>query len=286
MPNDSNPAIYKKMDSKALFEQILAKKSFLCVGLDSDRKKLPAAVAGEDDPVFAFNRAVVDATAPYAVAYKPNLAFYEADEEQGWRSFQRTVDYIRKNYPEMLIIADAKRGDIGNTSKLYARAFFESAGVDAVTLSPYMGRDTVDPFLAFEGKWAVLLALTSNASASDFETERMAGGEALYEMVLRKSQAWGTTDNLMYVVGATQAEMLTRVRAVVPDHFLLVPGVGAQGGSLQDVAKYGMNKRCGLLVNSSRGIIFADPSERFARTAGEKAAEMQREMASLLDRYL
>ena len=232
------------------------------------------------------NRALVDATAPYAVCYKPNMAFYEESGAKGWESFRRTVEYIRERYPDMLIIADAKRGDIGNTSKMYARAFFSENLADAVTVSPYMGYDTVGPFLQYEGKWAVVLALTSNPSAADFELQRMEDGGYLYEKVIDTACGWGTTDNLMFVVGATQAKMLRGIRRLIPDHFLLVPGVGAQGGSLEEVARYGMNGRCGLLVNSSRGIIYADSTERFAEAAAEKSAELAAEMAGLLDSYL
>lgn len=270
------------MNKKQLTEEIVAKGSFLCVGLDSDIKKIPTHLLKEEDPIFAFNKAIIDATADYTVAYKPNLAFYEADGEKGWISYEKTIRYIKENYPTILIIADAKRGDIGNTSEMYARAFYESSSVDAVTLSPYMGIDTVAPFLKYEGKWAVLLALTSNPSSADFETEKMASGEYLYEMVLRKSSLWGTPDNTMYVVGATKAAMLADIRRIVPEHFLLVPGVGAQGGSLPEVAKYGMTSSCGLLVNSSRAIIFADKSENFAKVAGEQAKAMRDEMVSLM----
>lgn len=241
---------------------------------------------GVCDPQFEFNRAIIDATAPYTVAYKPNLAFYEENGVKGWESFRKTCEYIRRNYPEIFIIADAKRGDIGNTSQMYARAFFDENLVDAVTLSPYMGRDTVEPFLKYDDKWAVILALTSNPSADDFEMLDLVGGGKLYEQVLRTSKEWGTDQNTMYVVGATKASMLQSVRAIVPNHFLLVPGVGAQGGSLQEVAQYGMSANCGLLVNSSRGIIYADRSEAFADTAAAKAAEVQAEMSQLLDQYL
>ncbi|MBQ4279600.1 MAG: orotidine-5'-phosphate decarboxylase [Rikenellaceae bacterium] len=274
------------MNSQQLFDAILRKRSFLCVGLDTDIRKTPACLGGEADPQSAFNRAVIDATAPYTVCYKPNLAFYEEHGAAGFASFEKTVRYIREKHPDIFIIADAKRGDIGNTSQMYARAFFEQDLVDAVTLSPYMGSDTVMPFYGYPGKWAVILALTSNASASDFELLELAGGRKLYEQVLATSSAWGTTDNTMYVVGATQAAMLGSVRAIVPDHFLLVPGVGAQGGSLAEVARHGMNSRCGLLVNSSRGVIYADSSERFAEVAGEKARELRQEMDTLLTQYL
>ncbi len=274
------------MNYDELFQHICAKESFLCVGLDTDRRRLPQCLADADDPVAAFNSAIVDATAPYAVAYKPNLAFYEEYGAEGFESFERTCRYIRECYPDIFIIADAKRGDIGNTSAMYARAFFERGLVDAVTLSPYMGRDTVAPFLAYEGRWAVILALTSNPSAADFEILPLAGGRRLYEQVLATASQWGTKDNTMFVVGATQAMMLGGIREIVPDHFLLVPGVGAQGGSLQDVAAYGMNSHCGLLVNSSRGIIYASSGEDFAEAAGAKAAQMQAEMQALLKRYM
>lgn len=264
----------------------MAKRSFLCVGLDTDIRKTPECLVNSDDPQFAFNRRIIDATAPYAVCYKPNLAFYEENGAAGWQSFVRTCEYIRENHPGIFIIADAKRGDIGNTAQMYARAFFSDNLVDAVTLSPYMGRDSVMPFLEHEGKWAVILALTSNASADDFELQRMAAGKYLYEQVLETSARWGTENNTMFVVGATKAFMLAGIRETLPDHFLLVPGVGAQGGSLHDVAAYGMNKRCGLLVNSSRGIIYADQSEHFADTAAAKAREMQQEMDNLLKKYL
>ena len=270
------------MTSQQLFRQIRAKESFLCVGLDTDLKKVPQHLLGDEDPIFAFNKAVIDATAPYCVSYKPNLAFYEAAGVKGWNALVKTVRYLRERYPEQFLIADAKRGDIGNTSQMYARVFFQEMDFDAVTLSPYMGSDTAEPFYAYPGKWAVLLALTSNPSAQDFETLALAGGEMLYERVLRNSMSWGTEDNTMYVVGATRAEQLERVRAIVPDHFLLVPGVGAQGGSLEEVAKYGMNEHCGLIVNSSRGIIFADKTERFAVRAGEEARALQQAMARLL----
>ena len=274
------------MNYNQLFEQIRAKQSFLCVGLDTDVRKLPEAVRGEEDPIFAFNRAIIDATAAYTVSYKPNLAFYEEHGAAGMESFERTCRYIRENYPEIFIIADAKRGDIGNTSAMYARAFFEQGLVDAVTLSPYMGRDTVAPFLEYEGKWSVILALTSNPSAADFELLTLADGRKVYEQVLVTASQWGSKENTMFVVGATQAKMLGGIRELVPDHFLLVPGVGAQGGSLSEVAEYGMNSHCGLLVNSSRGIIYASKEADFAEVAGQKAAEMQAEMAELLEKYL
>lgn len=274
------------MTANQIFEQIQKKRSFLCVGLDTDIRKTPACLAGSDDPQFEFNRAIIDTTAEYTVCYKPNLAFYEENGEKGWQSFEKTCRYIREKYPDIFIIADAKRGDIGNTSNMYARAFFETGEVDAVTLSPYMGRDTVEPFLRYDGKWAVILALTSNPSSDDFEMKKLEGGHRVYEEVLEVSSRWGSSDNTMYVVGATKAFMLDSIRKIVPDHFLLVPGVGAQGGSLHDVAAYGMNKRCGLLVNSSRGIIYADSTDRFAEVAGEKAREVRNEMDNLLKAYL
>lgn len=274
------------MTKEKLFEQIIIKQSFLCVGLDTDIRKIPESLAGCQDAIYEFNKRIIDATAPYTIAYKPNLAFYEQHGSSGFVSFEKTVQYIKKNYPEIFIIADAKRGDIGNTSAMYADAFFKTCDVDAVTLSPYMGKDTVEPFLKYKGRWAVLLALTSNDSSADFETEEMANGEYLYEMVLRKSMHWGSEDNTMYVVGATKAEMLKNVREIAPNHFLLVPGVGEQGGSLAEVAKYGMNKLCGLLVNSSRGIIYADSSDKFDIVAAEKAKELQEEMKELMAKYL
>src|SRR5512133_22749 len=269
------------MNSKELFQNILAKKSFLCVGLDPEITRLPAAVAGAEDPIFEFNRKIIDATHSFTVAYKPNFAFYESYGKKGMAALDKTANYIRKVDTSILIIADAKRGDIGNTSKMYARAVFGEMPFDAITVAPYMGEDSVTPFLSYPGKWAVILALTSNSGADDFQyhTDK---GQRLFERVLSISQKWGTTDNIMYVVGATRAEMLADIRKIVPDHFLLVPGVGAQGGSLAEVAKYGMNSRCGLLVNSSRGIIYANSSEHFAETAGNKAREMQEEMAVYL----
>ncbi|MDR2361308.1 MAG: orotidine-5'-phosphate decarboxylase [Prevotellaceae bacterium] len=270
------------MTASALYKQILRKQSFLCVGLDSDQRQLPACVANEAEPLWAFNKAIVDATAACAVAYKPNTAFYEAAGSAGWQQLEKTVRYIRRQHPDVFIIADAKRGDIGNTSRRYAEAFFETLDVDAVTLSPYMGRDTVQPFLEYPGKWAALLALTSNASATDFETLPVNGGGTIYETVLQKSKEWGTVDNMMYVVGATQAAMLTAIRKIVPQHFFLVPGVGAQGGSLEEVARYGMNDQCGLLVNISRDILFGDSSDSFAVAAAAKAKEWQRKMSLLM----
>ncbi|EHP46448.1 orotidine-5'-phosphate decarboxylase [Odoribacter laneus] len=269
------------MNYTALFEQIKKKKSFLCVGLDSDIAKIPAHLQQVADPVFEFNKAVIDATAGVTIAYKPNIAFYESRGVEGWQSLEKTVTYIRQQYPEIFLIADAKRGDIGNTSQMYAKAFLETLNFDAITVAPYMGEDSVTPFLQYPEKWVILLALTSNKGAFDFQF-REDKGVKLYEAVLRKSQEWGDKQNMMYVVGATKAEMLGGIRDIVPDHFLLVPGVGAQGGSLQEVAKYGMNSHCGLIVNSSRGIIFADKTEQFAVRAGEEARKLQGEMEILL----
>lgn len=270
------------MNRQELIGQIFDKNTFLCVGLDTDTKKIPAHLLGTDDPIFNFNKAIIDATAPFCVAYKPNLAFYEAEGPRGIAAFEKTVAYLKGAYPRHLVIADAKRGDIGNTSMLYARSFFEEYGVDALTVAPYMGEDSVTPFLKYEGKWVVLLALTSNKGSFDFQLTAGADGERLFEKVLRVSQQWGTDENLMYVVGATRGSMFEDVRKVVPSHFLLVPGVGAQGGSLQEVCKYGMTKDCGLLVNSSRGIIYASSGEDFAAAAASKAEELQREMQAEL----
>ena len=269
------------MDKQQLFENIKRKKSFLCVGLDTDIKKIPEHLLKEEDPIFAFNKAIIDATADLCIAYKPNLAFYESMGVKGWIAFEKTVKYIKDNYPDQFIIADAKRGDIGNTSAMYARTFFEELNIDSVTVAPYMGEDSVTPFLTYEGKWVILLALTSNKGAFDFQFFEE-NGVKLYERVLRKSQEWGNDQNMMYVVGATKAEMLSGIREIVPNHFLLVPGVGAQGGSLEEVAKYGMNSHCGLIVNSSRGIIFADKTENFAVRAREEAVKLQQQMAELL----
>lgn len=270
------------MNKQQLVSNIKAKKSFLCVGLDTDLKKIPAHLLGEEDPLFAFNKAIIDATAPYCVAYKPNLAFYECFGLKGWIAFEKTVRYIKENYPDQFIIADAKRGDIGNTSAMYARSFFEEMDIDSLTVAPYMGEDSVTPFLQYPGKWVILLALTSNKGSHDFQLMEDIQGERLFERVLRTSQQWATDEQMMYVVGATQGRLFEDIRKVVPTHFLLVPGVGAQGGSLEEVCKYGMTDECGLLVNSSRGIIYADTTERFAEVAAEKAAELQQEMAAIL----
>lgn len=273
------------MTRKELIASIQRKRSFLCVGLDTDLKKVPAHLLQEEDPVFAFNKAIIDATAPYCVAYKPNLAFYESMGVKGWIAFEKTVAYLRENYPDQFIIADAKRGDIGNTSAMYARTFFEEMDLDAVTVAPYMGEDSVTPFLGYEGKWVILLALTSNKGSHDFQLTEDAQGEKLFEKVLRKSQEWAGNDQMMYVVGATQGKAFEDIRRIAPNHFLLVPGIGAQGGSLEEVCKYGMTSECGLIVNSSRAIIYADATERFAQAAGEKAREVQAQMAQELDKY-
>ena len=271
------------MNRQQLINEIFTKKTFLCVGLDTDINKIPAHLKKEDDPIFAFNKAIIDATAPYCVAYKPNLAFYECYGLKGMLAFEKTIQYIKENHPNHFIIADAKRGDIGNTSKMYAQTFFEEYNLDSVTVAPYMGEDSVKPFLEYEGKWVILLALTSNKGSHDFQLTEDKQEERLFEKVLKKSQEWGTTENLMYVVGATQGKMFEDIRRIAPEHFLLVPGVGAQGGSLQEVCKYGMTKGCGLLVNSSRGIIYASTDTNFAEVAAAKAKELQEEMAVELE---
>lgn len=269
------------MNHTDLFENIVKKHSFLCVGLDSEIEKIPSFLLKKKDPVFEFNKRIIDATHKYSVAYKPNVAFYECYGPKGWLSLEATVMYIKENYPDIFVIADAKRGDIGNTSRMYAKAFLENMPFDAITVAPYMGEDSVTPFLSYIDKWVVLLALTSNKGADDFQYHSD-DGIKLFERVLSVSRKWGSINNMMYVVGATRAPMLKEIRQLVPDHFLLIPGVGAQGGSLKEVAKYGLNSKCGLLVNSSRGIIFADSSEKFDIVAGEKAKEIQVEM----ERYL
>ena len=292
------------MTRQELIANIRRKKSFLCVGLDTDILKIPKHLLTEEDPIFAFNKAIIDVTAEYCIAYKPNLAFYEAMGVKGWIAFEKTVEYIRSNYPDQFIIADAKRGDIGNTSKLYARTFFETLDVDAVTVAPYMGEDSVTPFLETplptspEGKekqrqhWVILLALTSNKGSQDFQTRPLSNSpegeepssEKLYERVLRKSQQWANEDQMMYVVGATQGRAFEDIRKIVPNHFLLVPGIGAQGGSLEEVCRYGMTKDCGLIVNSSRAIIYASNGEDFALRAGEEAHKVQQQMAKEIER--
>ena len=270
------------MNRQELIEQIKTRKSFLCVGLDTDLKKIPPHLLNDDDPIFTFNKNIIDATAPYCVAYKPNLAFYEAFGVKGMIAFEKTVNYLNKYYPDHFVIADAKRGDIGNTSKMYARTFFEEYDVDALTVAPYMGEDSVTPFLGYDGKWVILLALTSNKGSHDFQLTADTDGERLFEKVIRTSQQWGDINNMMYVVGATQGNMFEDIRKVAPESFLLVPGVGAQGGSLEEVCRYGMTTDCGLLVNSSRGIIYASAGEDYAEVAGEKAHELQEQMAAEL----
>ena len=271
------------MTRKELVEQIQKKQSFLCVGLDVDIQKIPEHLLTEDDPIFAFNKAIIDATAPYCVAYKPNLAFYEAYGVKGIMAFEKTVKYLKDNYPEQFIIADAKRGDIGNTSKMYAKTFFGEYDVDALTVAPYMGEDSVTPFLdGYDGKWVILLALTSNKGSFDFQLTEDTNGERLFEKVIKRSQQWGTSENMMYVVGATRGEMFKDIRKAAPNSFLLVPGVGAQGGSLEEVCKYGMISDCGLIVNSSRGIIYASKGEDFAEAAAEAAKTLQQQMSSIL----
>jgi len=271
------------MNQQQLFEQIQHKRSFLCVGLDTDIQKIPQHLMDTSDPVFSFNKEIIDATAEFTVAYKPNLAFYESQGSKGMMSLEKTVSYVKSKYPKIFLIADAKRGDIGNTSNLYARAFFGKQQYDAVTVAPYMGEDSVKPFMTYPDKWVILLALTSNQGAADFQfIESKENGEKLFETVLKKSQNWGTEENLMYVVGATKAEKLKEIREIVPNHFLLVPGVGAQGGSLHEVAHNGMNSKCGLLVNSSRGIIYASSDVDFAGKAREAARKVQQEMEELL----
>jgi len=270
------------MTTKQLIQQIEAKQSLLCVGLDTDMTKIPPHLLEEEDPLFAFNKAIIEATHAFAVAYKPNTAFYEAHGEKGWRALKKTIDYLNRHHPEIFTIADAKRGDIGNTSNMYAKAFFEDMQFDSVTVVPYMGRDSVEPFLAFQNKHTILLALTSNEGAFDFQTQKL-NDEELYKKVLRTSLTWQNSQNLMYVVGATKAEYLKEIRKIIPEHFLLVPGVGTQGGSLEEVCKYGLNDHYGLLINSSRGIIYASKGEDFAKVAGEKAEELQQKMKLMLN---
>lgn len=268
------------MKQQTLVSEIFRKQSFLCVGLDTDPHKLPKHLLGQPDAVFQFNRQIIDATRDLCVAYKPNLAFYEARGSEGWRDFERTVAYIG---PEHFVIADAKRGDIGNTSRMYAEAFFEKTACDAVTVAPYMGADSVSPFLGFPDKWAVVLALTSNPGSSDFQSSTLEESrEPLWERVLHRAQAWGTPDNLMFVVGATHPEAFARVREIAPDHFLLVPGVGAQGGDLEAICRHGLTRDCGLLINASRSILFASDGVDFAEAARAEAERMQREMHRLL----
>jgi orotidine-5'-phosphate decarboxylase len=269
------------MTTQQLHEQILLKKSFLCVGLDPDLTKIPSHLLETEDPIFEFNKAIIDATHDLTVGYKPNTAFFEAYGIKGWMSLQKTINYINDNYPEIFTIADAKRGDIGNTSSMYAKAFFEDLNFDSVTVAPYMGKDSVEPFLAFENKHTIMLALTSNEGAFDFQT-LTTNGKELYKQVLETSKTWKNSHNLMYVVGATKAEYFTEIRKIVPDSFLLVPGIGAQGGSLSEVCKYGMNDKIGLLVNSARAIIYASNGTDFAEKAREEALKVQQEMESII----
>lgn len=270
------------MTKEELIENIKRKKSFLCVGLDTDINKLPSVLEDEEDPIYAFNTAIIDATAKYCVAYKPNAAFYESQGVKGIIALEKTIEYIRTKYPDQFIILDAKRGDIGNTSEMYAASAFEHMKATAITVAPYMGEDSVKPFLKYPKKWVILLALTSNKGSADFQLIEDKDGERLFEKVLKKSQEWGTDEQLMYVVGATQGEMFAEIRKYVPNHFLLVPGVGAQGGSLADVVKYGMNAQCGLLVNASRSIIYANNSGDFAFAAADEAKKLQQEMEQYL----
>lgn len=272
------------MNREELVKEIFKKKSFLCIGLDTDIQKIPECVKSEVDSIFSFNKAIIDATAPYCVAYKPNLAFYECYGLQGMAAFEKTVSYIKKSYPEHFIIADAKRGDIGNTSAMYAKTFFDEYQVDALTVAPYMGEDSISPFVDYSDKWVIVLALTSNKGSHDFQLTEDAQGQKLFEKVIVKTQQWSTTENMMYVVGATQGKMFKDIRKVAPRHFLLVPGVGAQGGSLQEVCKYGMIKDCGLLINSSRSIIYAGHGKDFAEAAAEKAGDLQQQMAEELSK--
>ncbi len=270
------------MTTQQLVSEIRKKKSFLCIGLDVDLTKIPSHLLQEEDPIFSFNKAIIDATHHLCVAYKPNIAFYEAYGLKGWKSLERTIHYLNENHPEIYTIADAKRGDIGNTSTMYAKAFFDDLAFDSVTVAPYMGKDSVEPFLAFENKHTIMLALTSNEGAFDFQTKKVDDKE-LYKHVLKTSKSWKNSENLMYVVGATKADFFKEIRSIIPDSFLLVPGVGAQGGNLQDVCKYGMSKNVGLLINSSRGIIYASKDEKFANAAAEKAKELQMQMEEILN---
>ena len=274
------------MNRSELVSQIKTKRSFLCIGLDTDLKKVPQHILNEEDPIFAFNKAIIDATAPYCVSYKPNLAFYEAFGVKGLISFEKTIKYLKENYPNHFIVADAKRGDIGNTSAMYARTFFDEYDVDSLTVAPYMGEDSVTPFLGYKGKWVILLALTSNKGSHDFQLTPDTNGERLFEKVLRTSQNWAGADKMMYVVGATQGQMFEDIRRVAPNHFLLVPGVGAQGGSLEEVCKYGMTKECGLIVNSSLAIIYASNGTDFAEAAAKAALAVQQQMAAEIEKRM
>ncbi|KAA6341520.1 Orotidine 5'-phosphate decarboxylase [termite gut metagenome] len=274
------------MTKQQLFENIIRKQSFLCIGLDTDMEKMPRCLLEEEDPVFAFNKSIIDATADLCIAYKPNLAFYECLGVRGWMALEKTIRYIKGNYPDQFVIADAKRGDIGNTGAMYARSFFDDLDVDAVTVAPYMGEDSVKPFLLYPSKWVILLALTSNRGSQDFQLMEDGNGERLFEKVLKKSQTWADSEQMMYVVGATQEKMFAGIRKRIPDHFLLVPGIGAQGGSLEEVCRHGMNKTCGLIVNSSRTVIYADNSENFATAAREAAEEIRQLMTVQLEKIL
>lgn len=270
------------MDRQHLVEQIKKKKSFLCVGLDTDIEKIPTFLKDKPDAVFAFNKEIIDKTHELAIAYKPNLAFYESLGLEGWKSLEKTIQYVNSTYPEIFTIADAKRGDIGNTSKMYAKAFFENLNFDSVTVAPYMGEDSVSPFLQYEKKWVILLALTSNKGAFDFQFHENDEGLKLFQKVIKKSSTWGNVDNLMYVVGATKANMISKIRELIPQHFLLVPGIGAQGGDLEEVSSAGLNDDCGLIVNASRSIIYADNSELFGEASRNSALEIQSEMEKVL----
>ena len=275
------------MKSEELFRNIQQKRSYLCVGLDTDYKKIPRILLDKEYPVFEFNKRIIDATADLAVAYKPNLAFYESLGAAGIMSLEMTITYLREHHPDLFIIADAKRGDIGNTSRMYAHTYFSTLDCDAVTLSPYMGQDSITPFLEWDGKWVILLALTSNDGSSDFQQVELPGGHRFYEHVIKTTASWGTVDNTMYVVGATKAHMFSGIRKLIPEHFLLVPGIGKQGGSLEEVAKFGMNDRCGLLVNASRSIIYADVTNRFEDAARQEASRLQKQMEqTLIDREM
>lgn len=267
------------MNRQQLIDVIKQRKTFLCVGLDTDIKKIPQHLLSSEDPIFEFNKAIIDATAPFCMAYKPNLAFYECLGVKGWVAFEKTIKYLKANYPQHFIIADAKRGDIGNTSAMYARSFFEELDIDSLTVAPYMGEDSVSPFLGYDGKWVILLALTSNKGSHDFQLTEDPQGEKLFEKVLRTSQKWAGADKMMYVVGATQGQAFEGIRKIAPDNFLLVPGIGAQGGSLEEVCKYGMTKDCGLIVNSSRAIIYASNGTDFAEAAAKAASDVQQQMA-------
>lgn len=270
------------MNSEDLYNNIRKKSSFLCVGLDTDYNKIPRSLLDTEYPIFEFNKRIIDVTEDLAVAYKPNIAFYESMGAAGWMSLEMTMNYIRHNFPEMFLIADAKRGDIGNTSNMYARAFYTNLDFDAITLSPYMGHDSIQPFLEYPQKWSVVLGLTSNEGAGDFQQMQLVNNNLLHEEVIRKVASWGNKDNTMFVVGATKAEQLDSIRKIVPDHFLLIPGVGAQGGSLEEVVEHGINKRCGLLVNASRSIIYADVTNKFEIAARQAAIDMRDQMENLL----